>query len=77
MSATIGLISCGGENTPSNVKAPGAEKDAKSKTLEVGCRPVARQNTAEKNKCLPRWFPLLQRKHQCTNGSTSLCFANK
>ena len=30
------LTSCGGKNTPSNVDAPGAEKDAKSKTLEVG-----------------------------------------
>lgn len=28
--------SCGGDNTKSNVEAPGAAKDAKSKTLEVG-----------------------------------------
>ena len=28
--------SCGGNNTDSNVQAPGAEKDAKSKTLEAG-----------------------------------------
>jgi hypothetical protein len=27
---------CGGKNTPSNVKAPGAEKSAKSATLEAG-----------------------------------------
>jgi hypothetical protein len=33
----IGLIAaCGGNNTGSNVKAPGAPKDAKSKTLETG-----------------------------------------
>ncbi len=32
----IGLSSCGGDNTKSNVDAPGSEKDAKSKTLEVG-----------------------------------------
>lgn len=30
------FLSCGGENTDSNVQAPGEEKDAKSKTLEVG-----------------------------------------
>ena len=36
MAVTVGLISCGGDNTASNVKSPGAEKDAKSKTLEVG-----------------------------------------
>lgn len=30
------LAACGGNNTNSNVKAPGAEKDAKSKTLEAG-----------------------------------------
>lgn len=30
------LISCGGENTKSNVESPGSEKDAKSKTLEAG-----------------------------------------
>jgi len=33
---TIGLASCGGNNTKSNVEAPGAEKDSKSKILEVG-----------------------------------------
>lgn len=33
---TIGVASCGGNNTDSNVKPPGAEKDAKSKTLELG-----------------------------------------
>src|SRR5688500_15193180 len=32
----IGLASCGGENTASNVESPGKEKDAKSKTLETG-----------------------------------------
>lgn len=32
----IGTASCGGDNTGSNVQAPGAEKSAKSKTLEVG-----------------------------------------
>ena len=30
------VVSCGGNNTGSNVKAPGGEKDAKSKTLEAG-----------------------------------------
>src|SRR5688500_15170559 len=33
---TITLVSCGGDNTKSNVETPGAEKDAKSKTLETG-----------------------------------------
>ena len=32
----IGTLSCGGDNTKSNVEVPGAEKDAKSKTLEAG-----------------------------------------
>lgn len=32
----LGAISCGGDNTGSNVKSPGAEKTAKSKTLEAG-----------------------------------------
>src|SRR3954466_2166602 len=32
----IGTTSCGGDNTGSNVKAPGADKSAKSKTLEAG-----------------------------------------
>lgn len=35
-SAIFLLCSCGGENTASNVEAPGAGKDAKTKTLEVG-----------------------------------------
>src|SRR5688500_8786292 len=35
-SIAIGTISCGGDNTASNVKAPGADKTAKSKTLEAG-----------------------------------------
>lgn len=30
------LAACGGDNTPSNVDAPGAEKDARTKTLEAG-----------------------------------------
>ncbi len=30
------VASCGGDNTGSNVEAPGAEKSAKSKTLEAG-----------------------------------------
>jgi hypothetical protein len=30
------LAGCGGENTPSNVQTPGAQKDAKTKTLEAG-----------------------------------------
>lgn len=30
------LAACGGKNTSSNVDAPGADKDAKSKTLEAG-----------------------------------------
>ena len=33
---TIAWASCGGDNTNSNVETPGAEKDAKSKTLETG-----------------------------------------
>jgi hypothetical protein len=33
---TAALAACGGENTPSNVQTPGAEKDAKTKTLEAG-----------------------------------------
>src|SRR3954447_2624874 len=33
---TIFFASCGGKNTSSNVKAPGAEKNAKSKALEAG-----------------------------------------
>jgi len=32
----IGCASCGGDNTKSNVQAPGSEKDVKSKTLETG-----------------------------------------
>ena len=32
----ICTASCGGDNTSSNVEAPGADKDAKSKTLEAG-----------------------------------------
>jgi hypothetical protein len=35
-SAVIILSACGGENTSSNVDSPGAEKDAKSKALEMG-----------------------------------------
>lgn len=30
------LVACGGENTPSNVRAAGAPKDAQTKTLEAG-----------------------------------------
>lgn len=30
------LFACGGENTSSNVDSPGADKDAKSKSLELG-----------------------------------------
>ena len=36
MALSFGLISCGGDNTGSNVEAPGGEKDAKTKTLEAG-----------------------------------------
>lgn len=36
LSVVIAFASCGGGNTKSNVEAPGADKDAKSKTLEVG-----------------------------------------
>src|SRR4028119_1917697 len=36
VSIVIGFASCGGNNTKSNVEAPGAEKDAKTKTLEAG-----------------------------------------
>ncbi|MGZ8551293.1 MAG: OBAP family protein [Chitinophagaceae bacterium] len=32
----LGAASCGGDNTQSNVEAPGADKDAKSKMLEAG-----------------------------------------
>jgi hypothetical protein len=32
----LGAASCGGDNTKSNVEAPGADKDAKSRTLEAG-----------------------------------------
>lgn len=32
----ISIAGCGGENTPSNVTAPGADKSGKSKTLEAG-----------------------------------------
>jgi hypothetical protein len=32
----LGLWGCGGKNTPPNVEAPGADKSAKSKTLEAG-----------------------------------------
>ena len=37
-SAAIGLsaVACGGDNTKSNVEAPGSVKDEKSKVLEVG-----------------------------------------
>lgn len=30
------ILSCGGENTSSNVESPGAEKTGKSKALEAG-----------------------------------------
>ena len=33
---SLGLISCGGDNTGSNVEAPGGKKDAKTITLEAG-----------------------------------------
>lgn len=36
MMATIGLASCGGGNTPSNVTAPGDEKSTKDKVLNTG-----------------------------------------
>src|SRR5690606_14354308 len=36
ISAAIFISSCGGENTSSNVKAPGAEESTKSKVLEAG-----------------------------------------
>ncbi|MGZ5191963.1 MAG: OBAP family protein, partial [Flavisolibacter sp.] len=32
----IATVSCGGDNTKSNVEVPGSNKDAKSKTLEIG-----------------------------------------
>jgi hypothetical protein len=32
----LGLLSCGGNNTPPNVNAPGSDKTAKSQTLETG-----------------------------------------
>lgn len=34
--AAVLVIACGNDNTASRVEAPGAEKDAKSKSLEVG-----------------------------------------
>lgn len=34
--ALLLLVACGGENTPSNVRTPGAPKDARTKTLESG-----------------------------------------
>lgn len=36
ITAAILLSSCGGENTESNIEAPGSEKSAKSKALESG-----------------------------------------
>ncbi|HEX9983954.1 MAG TPA: OBAP family protein [Thermoanaerobaculia bacterium] len=36
LALTFLLAGCGGENTPSKVQPPGAEQDAKSKTLEAG-----------------------------------------
>lgn len=36
LTAAAAFVSCGGKNTSSNVEAPGADKDAKSKTLEIG-----------------------------------------
>ncbi|WP_256012227.1 OBAP family protein [Desertivirga xinjiangensis] len=36
LTGTVLLYSCGGNNTDSNVDAPGQKKDAKSKTLELG-----------------------------------------
>ncbi len=32
----LGILSCGGKNTPPNVESPGSDKSAKSKTLEAG-----------------------------------------
>jgi hypothetical protein len=34
--AAGGLVSCGGRNTPSNVEAPGSEKNVESRSLEAG-----------------------------------------
>lgn len=36
LAAAVVLAACGGENTPSNVRTPGAEKDPKTRTLETG-----------------------------------------
>ncbi|MDQ3289869.1 MAG: OBAP family protein, partial [Bacteroidota bacterium] len=36
LAPTIFLLSCGGENTSSNVKSPGQEKTAKTQALETG-----------------------------------------
>jgi hypothetical protein len=44
----IASISCGGKNSPSNIEAPGSEKDAKSKSLEVGADLL--QNKSPLNK---------------------------
>lgn len=34
--ACVGLVGCGGENTPSNVTSPGASERAKTRVLESG-----------------------------------------
>jgi hypothetical protein len=73
----IGGASCGGDNTKSNVQAPGSEKDVKSKTLETGADLLQNKGPLKKNKCLSGWLSLLQRKHSGPNGSTSLCIAVK
>ena len=44
----IGLYSCGGNNTESNVETPGAHKDAKSKTLEVGAELLQNKSPLKK-----------------------------
>ncbi|MCX6214459.1 OBAP family protein [Spirosoma sp.] len=44
----LGMLSCGGKNTSSNVQSPGAEKTAKTKTLEAGADVL--QNKAPLNK---------------------------
>jgi hypothetical protein len=36
MLSVLVLAACGGENTPSNVRTPGQEKDARTRTLEAG-----------------------------------------
>ena len=46
--SVIGAASCGSENTGSNVEAPGTQKDAKSKALEIGADLLQRKGPLKK-----------------------------